>query len=86
MNEISLRSGGDLSKGLIITPEMQREIDKFQKEAATLSEERRQIRRGLSENVNALGRKLAIFNLLVGPLLAGLFGLLYFLSRRRKAA
>ncbi len=86
VNEISRRSGGDLSKGLVITPEMQREIDKFQKEAADLSEQRRQIRRGLSEDVNALGRKLAVFNLIVGPLLAGLLGLLYFLSRRRKAA
>jgi ABC-type uncharacterized transport system involved in gliding motility auxiliary subunit len=86
VNEISRRSGGDLSKGLVITPEMQREIDKFQKEAADLSEQRRQIRRGLSEDVNALGRKLAIFNLIVGPLLAGVLGLLYFLSRRRKAA
>ena len=86
VNEISRRSGGDLSKGLVITPEMQREIDKFQKEATELSEQRRQIRRGLSEDVNALGRKLAVVNLLVGPILAGLFGLLYFLSRRRKAA
>lgn len=86
VNEISRRNGGDLSKGLVITPEMQREIDKFQKEATELSEERRQIRRGLSEDVNALGRKLAVYNLLVGPLCAGLFGLLYFLFRRRKAA
>ena len=85
VNEISRRSGGDLSKGLVITPEMQREIDKFQKEVAELSEQRRQIRRGLSEDVNALGRKLAVVNLLIGPILAGLFGLLYFLSRRRKA-
>ena len=82
--EISRRSGGDLSKGLIITPEMQREIEKFQKEAEALGEQRRQIRRGLTEEVSALGRRLAIYNLLVGPLLAGLFGLYYFLSRRRK--
>jgi len=86
VNEISRRTGGDLSKGLVITPEMQREIDKFQKEAGELAEQRRQIRRGLSEDVNQLGRKLAVFNLLVGPLLAGLLGLLYFLSRRRKTA
>jgi len=85
VNEISRRNGGDLSKGLVITPEMQREIDKFQKEAADLSEQRREIRRGLSKDVNALGRKLAVWNLVVGPLLAGLFGLLYFALRRRKA-
>lgn len=86
VTEISRRSGGDLSKGLIITPEMQREIEKFQKEAEALSEQRRQIRRGLTEEVSALGRTLAIWNLLAGPLLAGLFGLYYFLSRRRQVA
>lgn len=86
VNEISRRSGGDLSKGLVITPELQREIEKFQKEAEGLSEQRRQIRRGLTEEVTALGRTLAIWNLLAGPLLAGLFGLGYFLSRRRKIA
>jgi ABC-type uncharacterized transport system involved in gliding motility auxiliary subunit len=68
----------------IITPEMQREIEKFQTVADKLSEERRVIRRGLSEDVNSLGRRLQVLNLLAGPALALLFGLLYTLARRRK--
>jgi len=68
----------------VITPEMQREIEKFQVEADKLSEERRIIRRGLSEDVNSLGRRLQVLNLLAGPALALLFGLGYALVRRRK--
>ena len=82
--ELSRRSGTDNSKGLIVTPEMQREIEKFQVEAEKLGEERRVIRRGLSEDVNSLGRRLQIINLLAGPALAALFGLGYALARRRK--
>lgn len=84
ITEISRRSGGDLSKGLVITPELQKEIERFQKEVEKLSEERRIIRRGLNEEVNALGRQLQILNLLIGPAIAALFGLLYTLIRRRK--
>ena len=86
LTEISQRSGTDLSKGLVITPEMQKEIERFQKRAEELAEERRVTRRGLSEDVNSLGRRLQILNLLIGPAIAGLFGLLYALYRRRKSA
>jgi len=86
INEISKRSGGDLSKGLIITPEMQKELERFQNEIEKLSEERRIIRRGLNEEVNSLGRRLQIINLLIGPAIAALFGLVYTLYRRRKIA
>ena len=77
------RQGGGGAKGVMITPEMQREIEKFQVEADKLSEERRVIRRGLSEDVNSLGRRLQVLNLIAGPALALLFGLAYALLRRR---
>jgi ABC-type uncharacterized transport system involved in gliding motility auxiliary subunit len=82
--ELSRQSGPGNTKGVVITPEMQREIEKFQAESDKLSEERRIIRRGLSEDVNSLGRRLQVLNLLAGPALALLFGLLYTLARRRK--
>jgi len=84
ITELSKQTGGVTAKGIVITPEMQREIEKFQTEADKLSEERRVIRRGLSEDVNSLGRRLQVLNLLAGPALALLFGLLYTLARRRK--
>jgi ABC-type uncharacterized transport system involved in gliding motility auxiliary subunit len=84
ITELSKQTGGVTAKGIVITPEMQREIEKFQTEADKLSEERRVIRRGLSEDVNSLGRRLQVLNLLAGPALALLFGLFYSLARRRK--
>jgi ABC-type uncharacterized transport system involved in gliding motility auxiliary subunit len=84
VTELSKQTGGVTAKGIVITPEMQREIEKFQVEADKLSEERRIIRRGLSEDVNSLGRRLQVLNLLAGPALALLFGLFYTLARRRK--
>lgn len=86
ITELSKQGGGVTAKGIVITPEMQREIEKFQAEADKLSEERRVIRRGLSEDVNSLGRRLQVLNLLAGPLLALLFGLFYALARRRKTS
>jgi ABC-type uncharacterized transport system involved in gliding motility auxiliary subunit len=82
--ELSRQGGGVTAKGVMITPEMQREIEKFQVEADKLSEERRVIRRGLSEDVNSLGRRLQVLNLIAGPALALLFGLGYALLRRRR--
>lgn len=82
--ELSRQTGGAPSKGVLITPEMQREIEKFQVQADQLSEERRAIRRGLSEDVNSLGRRLQVLNLLAGPAVALLFGLAYAWLRRRK--
>ena len=84
ISDLSKQSGGVSAKGIVITPEMQREIEKFQVEADKLSEERRVIRRGLSEDVNSLGRRLQVLNLLAGPALALFFGLFYALARRRK--
>jgi ABC-type uncharacterized transport system involved in gliding motility auxiliary subunit len=86
ITELSKQGGGVTAKGIVITPEMQREIEKFQAEADKLSEERRVIRRGLSEDVNSLGRRLQVLNLLAGPALALLFGLFYTLARRRKTS
>jgi ABC-type uncharacterized transport system involved in gliding motility auxiliary subunit len=83
--ELGKSQGGDLSKGLIVTPEIQREIEKAQKQAEQFMDDRREIRRRSNEEVTSLGRRLQLFNLLAGPLLAALLGLAYFLSRRRQS-
>ena len=85
--ELSRQSGGVSAKGTItVTPEMQREIEKFQKEADRLSQEQRVIRRSLTDDVKSLGRGLQLGNLFAGPAIALLFGLLYTLARRRKTS
>ena len=86
ITELSRQAGTATGNRIVITPEMQREIDKVQVDADKLSEERRLIRRGLSEDVTSLGRTLQIRNLLIGPVFALLFGLFYTLARRRKTS
>ena len=83
--ELGRSQGGDLSKGLIVTPEIQRELEKAQKQAEKFMDDRREIRRQATEEVTSLGRRLQLLNLLVGPLLAALVGLAYFLLRRRSS-
>lgn len=83
--ELGRSQGGDLSKGLIVTPEIQRELEKAQKQAEKFMDDRREIRRQATEKVTSLGRRLQLLNLLTGPLLAALAGLAYFLLRRRSS-
>jgi len=68
---------------LVATPEMQKAIDDFQKQEANMRRERREIRRALREDIDALGNRLLVINLLATPLLVGAFGLWFHRARRR---
>jgi ABC-type uncharacterized transport system involved in gliding motility auxiliary subunit len=67
---------------LVATPEMAKAIEDFQKQSAKMRGERREIRRALREDIDSLGNKLLVFNLLASPLLVGLFGFWFYRSRR----
>jgi len=84
--ELSRTSGGDLSKGIVLTPELEREAQRFTEEQAAVRRTLRDIRRAAREEVDSLGRNLAWINLLAAPLLVGLGGLIYALLRRRRQA
>lgn len=71
------------SGALIATPEIRQAIEDFRKQEANLRSERREIRKSLREDIEALNRGLALVNLTVTPVLVGLFGI-YFFSRRNK--
>ena len=86
LSELTRASGGDLSKGIVLTPELEREVQKFTEEQAAVRKALRDIRRAAREEVDSLGRGLAWINLLAAPALAGLAGLLYAILRRRRAA
>lgn len=86
IGELTRAAGGDLTKGIVLTPELEREVQKFTEEQAAVRRSLRDIRRAAREEVDALGRGLAWVNLLAAPLLAGLGGLVYALLRRRRAA
>ncbi|MFZ1056392.1 MAG: Gldg family protein [Opitutaceae bacterium] len=67
---------------LLASPEATRAIEDFQKQAATLRGERREIRRTLREGIDALENRLLVVNLLGTPLLVCAFGLWYHRRRR----
>lgn len=67
---------------LVATPEMQKAIEDFQKQEAGMRRERREIRRALREDIDSLGNRLLVINLLATPLLVGAFGLWFYRARR----
>jgi ABC-type uncharacterized transport system involved in gliding motility auxiliary subunit len=68
---------------LVATPEMAKAIEDFQKQQATMRGERREIRRALREDIDRLGNKLLVINLLATPLLVGAFGIWFYRSRKK---
>jgi ABC-type uncharacterized transport system involved in gliding motility auxiliary subunit len=70
---------------LVATPEVLAEIEKFQAQELEMRRERRDIRRALREDIDALETKLLVVNLLATPVLLGAFGL-WFARHRRLAA
>jgi ABC-type uncharacterized transport system involved in gliding motility auxiliary subunit len=76
---------GKKSEGgrLVASPEVNQAIEDFQKQETQLRGERREIRRALREDIDALDHRLLAINLLATPLLVCAFGVLFYRSRRR---
>jgi ABC-type uncharacterized transport system involved in gliding motility auxiliary subunit len=72
---------GDSGK-LLASPEAARAIEDFQKQAAEMRGERREIRRSLREGIDSLENRLLVINLLGTPALVCAFGV--WLYRRRR--
>lgn len=76
---------GKKSEGnrLVASPEVAKAIEDFQKQSAQMKSERREIRRALREDIDALENRLLVVNLLASPLLVGAFGVWFYRSRRK---
>ncbi len=68
---------------LIASPEVQQTIEEFQAQEAAMRVERREIRRALREDIDALKTRLLLINLLASPLLIAAFGFWFYRNRRR---
>lgn len=68
---------------LVATPEMTKAIEDFQKQQAKMRGERREIRRALREDIDALENRLLVVNLLATPLLVLAFGLIFYRNRKK---
>jgi ABC-type uncharacterized transport system involved in gliding motility auxiliary subunit len=68
---------------LVASPEVAKAIEDYQKQSAQMRGERRQIRRALTESIDALETKLLLTNLVVTPVLVGVFGLWFYRKRKQ---
>jgi ABC-type uncharacterized transport system involved in gliding motility auxiliary subunit len=82
-----LQSQGSEQPGLLVSPEQQAEIERFEGEKLRIRRELREVRRGLDQEIEALGDRLKLLNIVVAPLLfAGVAMLMAWCLRPRHPA
>ncbi len=82
IRQLQSQQGGGNS--LIITPELQAEIEELNNNAAAKRGERREVRKKLREDVESLGFSLALINLTLIPSLVFIAGILFFFRRHNR--
>lgn len=82
IRQLQSQQGGGNS--LIITPELQAEIEELNNNAAAKRGERREVRKKLREDVESLGFSLALMNLTMIPSLVFIAGILFFFRRHNR--
>ena len=75
------RGDSDLS---ILTPEQEAEIDRFMEQRLEIRQQLRQVRRELDEEIEALGTRIKIINIMLVPLLVTIVALFVAWRRRRQ--
>lgn len=88
LSEVQQRLGelqGETMEGnrLVAPPEVAEAIEDFQRQQVEMRRERRQIRRALREDIDALETGLLLLNLLATPILVGAFGIWFYRARKR---
>lgn len=79
-----LESQRNDQSSLILTPEQQAELERFQHEKLRIRKELRDVRLGLDQDINRLGTTLKVINIVVVPLLVALAAVGIGYWRRRK--
>ena len=82
----ALESRRNDKSSLILTPEQERELGRFQDEKLQVRKELRNVRLGLDEDIHRLGTTLKILNIIVVPALLAVVALLVVGWRRRRRA
>jgi ABC-type uncharacterized transport system involved in gliding motility auxiliary subunit len=78
-----LQRGKSDESSLILSPEQRAELDRFQKEKVRIRKELRQVRRQLDADIESLGTRLKLLNVVAVPLLLTLGALGFAVWRRR---
>jgi ABC-type uncharacterized transport system involved in gliding motility auxiliary subunit len=80
----ALQSRRNDKSAVILTPEQEKEIDRFTQEKLRVRKELRAVRAGLDQDIKGLGSKLKIVNIVIVPVLFAVFALAIGLWRRRQ--
>jgi ABC-type uncharacterized transport system involved in gliding motility auxiliary subunit len=81
-----LESKRNDKSSLILTPEQEKELDRFQQEKLRIRKDLRGVRLGLDQDITSLGNRLKIVNIVVVPLVFVIIAVLFALWRRSKRA
>jgi ABC-type uncharacterized transport system involved in gliding motility auxiliary subunit len=74
----------DASQRAILSEEQEKEIARFQEEKLKISRELKIVRRNLRSEIEQLGRTVKFINIFLVPLLIGIGGIIFAITRRRK--
>ena len=81
----ALQTNRNDQSSLILTPEQEQELERFQQQKARIRKDLREVRHGLDRDIKRLGTVLDVINIALVPLLLTLLGLAAFIWRRRRA-
>jgi ABC-type uncharacterized transport system involved in gliding motility auxiliary subunit len=79
-----LESGRNEQSALILTPEQQTELQRFQQERARIRKELRDVRLNLEQDIRGLGTLLKVVNILLVPALVAVIAVLIAVLRKRR--
>ncbi len=79
-----LQASREDSSVMIMTPEQEAALDRFQEERLRIRKELRQVQRGLDQQIEDLGTWLKIINIGLAPVIITLLSILYLLLKRRR--
>jgi ABC-type uncharacterized transport system involved in gliding motility auxiliary subunit len=74
----------DAGQQAILSEEQEQEIQRFQEEKLKINKELKTVRRNLRADIEQLGRTVKFVNIFLVPLLIGIGGVVYAITRRRK--
>jgi ABC-type uncharacterized transport system involved in gliding motility auxiliary subunit len=80
----ALQSRRNDKSATILTPEQEKELDRFQDEKLRIRKELRQVKAGLDQDIKGLGTELKIVNIIAVPVIFAVIALLVGLWRRRQ--
>jgi ABC-type uncharacterized transport system involved in gliding motility auxiliary subunit len=70
---------------LILSPEQEREVERFQQEKLRIRKELREVRHGMDQDIERLGTVIKVINIILVPVLLSVLALVAVAWRRRRA-